>query len=357
MTSTTPSAKSVMAKSEANVTQYIKSLPNQGRGRGADAYYALARRMADRPPATSLMAKVDGAARIPSDRAASEALRSAGIPGHRYFDGNSRTDGDGTRNYVIYDDAAVQIIDKEFRADPLDALKRTALPTGTALWQKPSEWLSHKLTNAMVSESASILATVPNRPLFAELGKHIPAAQTFLRVKEMMDADRSELEATAAAVVSRWYEAGRKDRAAIDRLHNLMHSSTVTGIDPTGPDEWKHELEREAHEEISKRGKGAKPWAFAVIQEIEDRRKMHASLSADYGTLPKDVQHIYSEARRTHSDMGRAFEKAVIGNIEKATKFALRRASVSTRRRWRASGMMAWRGRKRRPQLPLPTRN
>lgn len=44
-----------------------------------------------------------------SDRAASEALRSAGIPGHRYLDGGSRADGDGTRNYVIYDEDRIQV--------------------------------------------------------------------------------------------------------------------------------------------------------------------------------------------------------------------------------------------------------
>lgn len=44
-----------------------------------------------------------------SDRAASEALRAAGIPGHRYLDGGSRADGDGSRNYVIYDDSRVQV--------------------------------------------------------------------------------------------------------------------------------------------------------------------------------------------------------------------------------------------------------
>lgn len=47
--------------------------------------------------------------RLRSDRAASEALRDAGIPGHRYLDGGSRADGDGSRNYVIYDDNRIQV--------------------------------------------------------------------------------------------------------------------------------------------------------------------------------------------------------------------------------------------------------
>lgn len=55
-------------------------------------------------------------ARIGGDRRASEALRAAGIPGHRYLDGGSRGAGEGTHNYVIYDDQAIQIIAKEQRA-------------------------------------------------------------------------------------------------------------------------------------------------------------------------------------------------------------------------------------------------
>ena len=38
---------------------------------------------------------------------------------------------------------------------------------------------------------ASILGLVPGRPLFVELGKAMPAARDYLRVKEEMDAFRS----------------------------------------------------------------------------------------------------------------------------------------------------------------------
>jgi GNAT superfamily N-acetyltransferase len=54
---------------------------------------------------------------IPNDKAASEALRAAGIPGHRFLDGGSRQSGEGSYNYVIYDETAVQVTNKERRAD------------------------------------------------------------------------------------------------------------------------------------------------------------------------------------------------------------------------------------------------
>jgi hypothetical protein len=46
------------------------------------------------------------------DRVASERLLSLGIPGIRYLDGNSRADGTGTHNYVIFDEKLVRILEE-----------------------------------------------------------------------------------------------------------------------------------------------------------------------------------------------------------------------------------------------------
>lgn len=43
---------------------------------------------------------------------ASNALREAGIPGIRYLDQGSRGAGDGSRNYVVFDDAIIDIVRK-----------------------------------------------------------------------------------------------------------------------------------------------------------------------------------------------------------------------------------------------------
>jgi hypothetical protein len=43
---------------------------------------------------------------------ASQALREAGIPGIKYLDAGSRGAGDGTRNYVVFDDKLVSIVRK-----------------------------------------------------------------------------------------------------------------------------------------------------------------------------------------------------------------------------------------------------
>lgn len=42
--------------------------------------------------------------------AASEAMRAAGIPGVRYLDGGSRGAGQGTHNYVAFDDSIIEVL-------------------------------------------------------------------------------------------------------------------------------------------------------------------------------------------------------------------------------------------------------
>ena len=49
---------------------------------------------------------------IARDPALVEQLREAGIHGVRYLDQGSRTAGEGSRNYVVFDDALVEILRK-----------------------------------------------------------------------------------------------------------------------------------------------------------------------------------------------------------------------------------------------------
>jgi hypothetical protein len=44
--------------------------------------------------------------------AASKALNEAGIPGIKYLDAGSRGKGDGSRNYVVFDENLINIVKK-----------------------------------------------------------------------------------------------------------------------------------------------------------------------------------------------------------------------------------------------------
>jgi len=51
--------------------------------------------------------------RLGNNEAASRALNQAGIPGIRYLDQGSRATGKGTRNFVVFDDSLVKIVDRK----------------------------------------------------------------------------------------------------------------------------------------------------------------------------------------------------------------------------------------------------
>ena len=56
-----------------------------------------------------------------SDKAASLALKEAGINGIQYLDGSSRGKGDGNYNYVIFDDSAVKVLETFYQAEGMGA--------------------------------------------------------------------------------------------------------------------------------------------------------------------------------------------------------------------------------------------
>ena len=58
--------------------------------------------------------------RTASQKAASEALLAAGIKGIKYLDGTSRGAGEGTYNYVIFDDADIKITEENGKAVNMD---------------------------------------------------------------------------------------------------------------------------------------------------------------------------------------------------------------------------------------------
>jgi hypothetical protein len=52
---------------------------------------------------------------------ASQEMRDAGIPGIKYLDAGSRSAGDGSRNYVVFDDKLIEIVKKYGLAATLGA--------------------------------------------------------------------------------------------------------------------------------------------------------------------------------------------------------------------------------------------
>jgi len=91
----------VLKSLENPITQAWQTNGAWPHARGRDAYGALV-----------TAASPTGLARLNTPAFVSQQLREAGIPGVKYLDQGSRSAGEGTSNYVMYDDKLIEILRK-----------------------------------------------------------------------------------------------------------------------------------------------------------------------------------------------------------------------------------------------------
>lgn len=235
--------------------------------------------------------------------------------------GGRGPDGGGRKKAALTNGA------KEMRGDLIKAQDKFKGLVGSAHWKDPGALVSNIVTDAMVGGNGyNSLALVPGRALFSELGKYLPAAKAYLRQKEEMDSVRNDWHARADAVAQRWLEARGKNKEANEKLADLMHKSTLSGIDPSRPDTWRHAMDAGARREVSEHGDEARDWAKATMSQIAAHESTYAKLKAEYDALPLEFRQLYRTVRNGYDAMGEAFEKAILKNIDNATKVGLKRA-------------------------------
>lgn len=187
-------------------------------------------------------------------------------------------------------------------------------------------WLSDKLSDTLTAAMPKLLATVPLRPMLEELGKGMPAATAYLRTKQAMDALRNEWHAKAATVSDAWLKYRSHNRAENARLMEVMHESTLTQNDPTGPFQPKFT----AHDATVTRYGDPESEDYRAAQrraaEDKERRAAYKDIKAKYDALSPEAQAMYVTVRDTYSQMADDFEKVILSNMEKALKIAVRRA-------------------------------
>lgn len=89
-----------------------------------------------------------------SEKAASEYLASLGIPGIRYLDGGSRGAGDGTRNYVIFDENLVRILEENGQPVAQETFSLRVTPAQDAEYMAAVEAGDMQTAQRMVDEAA-----------------------------------------------------------------------------------------------------------------------------------------------------------------------------------------------------------
>ncbi|MDO5643852.1 MAG: hypothetical protein Q4G26_15880, partial [Paracoccus sp. (in: a-proteobacteria)] len=224
------------------------------------------------------------------------------------------TEGGLTRILYQRDMAAIK--------DQLSRSKGRALGMiGSFNWRKTPEFFSNLLTDAMgKNDSWNILSLVPGNALFEELAKGLPAAAKYLSEKRQMDAWRNDWQARAAKVVDGWTSIARKNPAANDALMDLMHGTTLSGVDPTRPDSWRRHADGEAARVLRDplASPARKDWARGIQKQADDRKAKWDDAKVKLDALPAEFQEMYEKARNEYAAMADEQEGALMQNIRAA---------------------------------------
>jgi hypothetical protein len=103
----------------------------------------------------------------PDNEAASDALAKAGIPGIKYLDAGSRGAGDGTRNFVIFDENLVRILEEN--GNPVEQPKPSYSTADEARLAELYQNLTPELPNPAVREAYDKLATNQTQVAISDL--------------------------------------------------------------------------------------------------------------------------------------------------------------------------------------------
>ncbi|QND61464.1 PLxRFG domain-containing protein [Mesorhizobium huakuii] len=240
-----------------------------------------------------------------NQQAASKALLQAGIPGHRYLDAGSRADGDGSYNYVVYDDGRVSMLDSDIALP-----ERTHFQENDDGFDADAADASYSLTeNRIVNEvkgrftdfTPSALAAIPLN-YFTELARpSMTAVGEYLRVKRFLDAYRGKKHAAADVIAQQWLKYARlglgkagKAKAAI--LAQLMHDATLAGADPSQTDD----------ETVNKPG--------------------YSALRATWLSLSPAGKELFSTVRDAYVDQANELDSILLDNVRKAQEISRRKA-------------------------------
>lgn len=171
------------------------------------------------------------------DKAASLALLRAGIAGIKYLDGSSRRTGDGTYNYVVFDDSRIQVLGKfslangtTLRGPVPGTTPNTAGPIRTILaglggggrGQAFSEALDRWRT-AVQDKMLPLLRT--QQKIERRLGRQLDEAENPYLTEELMTGRiGARLERLTDELVNPLFETMRAEGVSQDELETFVYA-------------------------------------------------------------------------------------------------------------------------------------
>lgn len=168
----------------------------------------------------------------------------------------------------------------------------------------PKTTFAEKLAGGITDLKPSLLGAVPLNYMkdFARNG--MSAVGDFIEIKRKMDTMRQKMHNEYDEKAQEWLSWARTDKKAATALSDLMHESTIAGVDPSVP------------------------LTSAILDMVNGQEQKQAKraeydrLKAKYDALPKEAQSIYKTVRDQYRDQRTLLDKVIMENIRKSADFA-----------------------------------
>lgn len=177
----------------------------------------------------------------------------------------------------------------------------------------------------------------------AELGKDIKLRQVgdYANRVQQMATDRNTMQEEASGLADAWESLQRENRQAADDMANLMHDSTLEGVDPSkayaplrtgttkrGPDAavTKEEIDRRVAAVRADQAKAGSAEARQrldeeaqrlneLLEQEAERKKKYPELVKRYDALPAVARKVYVDARDTYTRQSDRIVEALVSRI------------------------------------------
>lgn len=190
-------------------------------------------------------------------------------------------------------------------------------------WSEAKKLPSDKLTKLMTDGG---LGLIPLRPMLTEMAKDIPAATSYLRIKDAMDAMRNKWHAKTDTVAQEWLKYRIKNKEENRELMDLMHESTLNQVDPSMPfQSLMTPKERMALANPSLNA-NLRLELTAKMELDAKREEAYDVLKSRYDSLSSEAQSIYKSVRDAYTDLADAFDETLLKNMEKAINVRVKKA-------------------------------
>lgn len=158
-----------------------------------------------------------------------------------------------------------------------------------------------RLSGKFHDAQPSLLATVPLNYFPDLAGDRIPAIADYLLVKRKMDAYRGGKHDEAAKLADRWHKFISKGFVGVDKsraaqLADLMHDSTLAGIDPS------------------------------LTTDEEKAKPGYDALRKRFTALPPNGRDLYQDVRDAYRDQANELDELLLDNVRKAQELAAQHA-------------------------------